>query len=102
MVHDWAYFFGGPASLKRKADKVLYECVKPALGPLTATVIWLGVQVGGVWWLPYKGSRWGYGYAYPEYGPQFGEWETPPITESALALDIMDELTGKPASYWDR
>lgn len=99
-MHDWAYYHGGSNRLKREADKKLFECVKPYLGTVAATVIRIGVALGGVWWLPYQGSRWAYGYPFPQRGPQDGDYVTPPITESAKATQIIDELTGKPAEFW--
>lgn len=102
VVHDWAYYYGGPERLKREADKRLFECVKPYLGTVDAVIIWLGVHIGGAWWLPYRGSRWGYGYPYPHRGQQDGDYVTPPISESAKAARIIDEITGKPAEFWTK
>ncbi len=62
--------------------------------PKLSVIVYLGVRVGGVWWLPYKTARWGYGYAWPARGPQDADYVTPPITPEALSVRIRDEITG--------
>ena len=63
VEHDKAYYFGGSWKERWRADKKLYKCVAAKKGfqhKIIAPVMWLGVRVGGVSWLPTK-FRWGFG-----------------------------------------
>lgn len=124
VKHDWVYYFGGPSHLRLAADKEIIEGIPKYYDPIivelskrlarastlrnaiwTITkilfyailphVVYAGVRIGGVWWLPYKTARWGYGYPFPQRGPQDSDYVTPPITEEALNVHIRDEITGK-------
>jgi len=96
IKHDWVYFHGGPEHLRLAADKELARCVNIEHNhPVLAVIVYLGVRIGGVWWLPYRGARWGYGYHFPGRGPQDPDYVTPPITDEALRVRIKDEITGR-------
>ena len=62
-AHDKAYYFGGSWKERLKADNVLFKCVAAKKGwwhkPL-AVMMWSGVRIGGVSWLP-TSFRWGFG-----------------------------------------
>jgi hypothetical protein len=61
--HDKDYFFGGSSKQRWRSDKRLYKCVKSKPGwhhKLIAPVMWLGVRIGGVGFLPTP-FRWGFG-----------------------------------------
>lgn len=61
--HDRAYFFGGSRKARRQADARLFRCVGAKRGwhhRIIAPVMWLGVRLGGVSWLPTP-FRWGFG-----------------------------------------
>jgi len=63
VEHDKAYFFGGTKQQRRAADNKLYECVKAKGGrkhQFIAKMMWIGVRVGGVGFLPTP-FRWGFG-----------------------------------------
>lgn len=71
VEHDKAYFFGGSLKERREADKKLYECVKATTGrcnKLTARIMWFGVRIGGVSFLPTP-FRWGFGNKFPRKEP---------------------------------
>lgn len=66
IEHDRAYFAGGPSSDRRRADDRLFRCVvsKNRKGSKNdARLMWLGVRIGGLGWLPTP-FRWGYGRGY--------------------------------------
>ena len=60
VEHDKAYFFGGTKQERSAADKKLYKCVKGKGHRFIARIMWLGVRIGGVGFLPTP-FRWGFG-----------------------------------------
>ncbi len=63
VAHDVAYFAGGSWTTRWQADKNLYKCVAATKGfqhKIIAPVMWLGVRIGGVHFLPTP-FRWGFG-----------------------------------------
>ncbi len=68
IEHDLVYWMGGTRHEKKEADKKLKECVSQKGHPVIATIMYYGVRVGAVWWLPTP-FRWGFGWDYPESGP---------------------------------
>lgn len=77
LVHDREYFYGGTRGERRESDKKLYTCIKKKKGfhhRLFAPLIWLGVRIGGLPFLP-TSFRWGFGtkekgYAKPRIADQ--------------------------------
>lgn len=69
VAHDQAYFIGGSINDRRAADKELYRCVRSkGNGKLLASIIFAGVRIGGVSFLPTP-FRWGFGNKFPRKGP---------------------------------
>lgn len=69
VAHDKTYFIGGSLKQRRAADKELYRCVRSkGNGKLLASMIWIGVRVGGVSFLPTP-FRWGFGHKFPRKEP---------------------------------
>lgn len=65
VAHDLAYFSGGSWTKRWRADKKLFKCVAAKRGvehKFIAPVMWLGVRVFGVSFLP-TSFRWGFGRA---------------------------------------
>lgn len=60
VEHDKAYFFGGTKAERRAADKKLYQCVRAKGHKYISGMMWLGVRIGGVGFLPTP-FRWGFG-----------------------------------------
>ena len=63
VEHDKSYFLGGSWTRRWRADKKLYKCVAAKKGfehQLIAPVMWAGVRVFGVSFLP-TSFRWGFG-----------------------------------------
>ena len=63
VTHDYAYYNGGSWTKRWQADKKLFKCVAGKKGfehKIIAPLMWLGVRVGGVSWLP-TSFRWGFG-----------------------------------------
>jgi hypothetical protein len=60
VEHDKAYFFGGTKKERRAADAELYRCVKSRGHGFIAKMMWVGVRIGGVGFLPTP-FRWGFG-----------------------------------------
>ena len=96
IKHDWKYHFGGPEHLRLDADRELARCVSVEHDhPKLSIVVYLGVRLGGWWFIPYPSARWGKGYDWPQRGPQDPDYVTPPITDEALNVRTKDEITGK-------
>ncbi len=63
-IHDLAYWHGGTASARKRADAALRACVLADTGkPLLASVMYRGVRIGGHPLIP-SPFRWGYGWGY--------------------------------------
>ena len=77
VVHDLAYWRGGPKKARLNADKELKTCVQKASGStFLANVMFAGVRMGGSPYLP-TWFRWGYGWPFGRsYGPLTPEEET--------------------------
>ncbi len=60
VAHDEKYFFGGTKKERRAADHELYQCVKSKGHGFISKMMWIGVRVGGVGFLPTP-FRWGFG-----------------------------------------
>lgn len=60
VEHDKAYYVGGSSKERRIADNRLHECVRAKGHKFLAPVIWIGVRIGGVPFLPTP-FRWGFG-----------------------------------------
>ena len=68
VEHDKDYYFGGSSKERWRSDKRLYKCVKSKKGwqnNFIAPVMWLGVRVLGVSFLP-TSFRWGFGVSKPK------------------------------------
>jgi hypothetical protein len=67
VEHDRAYYVGGSWTERWRADRKLYKCVAAKRGfkhKIIAPVMWLGVRIGGVPWIPTP-FRWGFGRKKP-------------------------------------
>lgn len=63
VQHDLEYFNGGSWTKRWRSDKKLFQCVAAKKGfehKFIAPVMWAGVRVFGVHWLP-TSFRWGFG-----------------------------------------
>ena len=63
VEHDKKYYFGGSFKERRQADIKLYKCVRRKKGfhhKIIAPLMYVGVRIGGVSWLPTP-FRWGFG-----------------------------------------
>lgn len=68
-IHDIMYWCGGDFFDRVLADLILGQTVGATheyIGPLMYT----GVRMGGVYWIPAPTFRWGYGWPYPRTGPE--------------------------------
>lgn len=63
VTHDFAYWRGGSAEMRSDADAELWHCVTTSGHRLWASLMWLGVRLGGSPYLPLA-WRWGYGELY--------------------------------------
>lgn len=64
VTHDLAYWRGGTAQERRRADHALRDCVLARSGrPRLAEAMYRGVRVGGTPLMPTP-FRWGYGWGY--------------------------------------
>jgi hypothetical protein len=85
VAHDLAYWRGGTAEARLKADQELSACVRRVTGnKALADLMYAGVRTGGgpYYYTPY---RWGYGWPY---GRRYREL-TP--EEKAKALELEGE-----------
>jgi hypothetical protein len=60
VEHDKDYYFGGTEKERRASDRRLYRCVKEKKNGFVAGLMYLGVRIGGVPFLPTP-FRWGFG-----------------------------------------
>ncbi|MBU0484968.1 MAG: hypothetical protein KKB30_10700 [Proteobacteria bacterium] len=68
IEHDTIYWLGGTSEERKKADLALQECVSQKDHPIMGRVMYYGVRLGAVPWLPTP-FRWGFGWKYPQSGP---------------------------------
>ena len=64
VVHDISYWCGGTATMRLQADRELRSCVTTKGHDLYASVVFMGVRVGGHPLMPFP-WRWGYGWDWP-------------------------------------
>ena len=70
IEHDIAYWCGGSAAARSRADSSLRGCVAARSSPFNGDLLHLGVRLGGHPWLPFP-WRWGYGWDWPYvYDPE--------------------------------
>ncbi|MBK7392767.1 MAG: hypothetical protein IPI64_05610 [Chloracidobacterium sp.] len=60
QAHDRDYFRGGTKAERKASDKRLEQCVRAKGHNFLSKMIYLGVRIGGVPWLP-TSFRWGFG-----------------------------------------
>lgn len=63
VEHDRAYWRGGTAEERSRADRDLRQCVAQVGEPRLADLMYWGVRLGGMPLLP-TWYRWGYGWSY--------------------------------------
>ena len=68
VQHDLIYWKGGTRLERKEADLKLKECVSKKNNRIIGALMYYGVRMGGVWWLPTP-FRWGFGWKYPQSGP---------------------------------
>jgi len=61
--HDIDYWCGGSSDARKKADEEFRSCVIGNHKKWWGTIMYSGVRLFGVPWLP-TGWRWGYGFPY--------------------------------------
>lgn len=59
-AHDRDYFIGGTSAERKASDKRLRDCVRAKGHKYIAPLMYLGVRIGGVSWLPTP-FKWGFG-----------------------------------------
>jgi hypothetical protein len=66
VAHDYAYWRGGTLRDRFRADDALVACVwrKGKIDRFIAPIMWPGVRIGGVGWVP-DPVRWGWSHRYP-------------------------------------
>jgi hypothetical protein len=84
IVHDFAYYAGGPESAREAADHELQRCIGDAANQGLADLMYFGVRLGGTPSLPTP-WRWGYGWTYD---PLDGYRALPAAQASAAATNI--------------
>ena len=60
VAHDREYYCGGTRAERKAADRQLYRCVRANGNKYLSRMMWLGVRIGGVGFLPTP-FRWGFG-----------------------------------------
>ena len=68
VTHDVIYWVGGSSEERKKADREMNRCVSNTGHPIMGKVMYYGVRMGGVYWLPTP-YRWGFGWEFPQSGP---------------------------------
>ena len=65
VTHDMAYYKGGTALDRKKADLKLLNCVECKRKVIRSYIMYVGVRLFGVPWLPTP-FRWGFGRAFKD------------------------------------
>ncbi|UTF58989.1 FAD-binding oxidoreductase [Gilvimarinus sp. DA14] len=86
--HDFAYWRGGTYAERLSADEALEACVADLNEPIIASLMYMGVRVGGTPFAP-TDFRWGYGWTEYRGYRALSEAER---REVARAIDAMDPL----------
>lgn len=73
VTHDLIYWAGGTRKERKTADQEMQKCVSNTGHPVMGKIMYLGVRIGGVYWLPTP-YRWGFGWDYPQPGPPGKEY----------------------------
>ncbi len=60
QAHDRDYYRGGTKAERKASDKRLEQCVRDKGHKFLSKMIYFGVRIGGVPWLP-TSFRWGFG-----------------------------------------
>lgn len=60
VAHDRDYYRGGTGAERKAADKRLAQCVRAKGHKYLSRLMYIGVRIGGVSWLPTP-FRWGFG-----------------------------------------
>lgn len=68
VYHDYQYWLGGSRQERKATDRELRRCVSEKGQRTWGLLMYYGVRIGGVWWLPTR-FRWGFGWDYPQTGP---------------------------------
>jgi hypothetical protein len=68
VSHDTVYWIGGTSEERIQADRELSQCVSSTGHPVIGSIMYYGVRVGGIYWMPTP-YRWGFGWDYPQSGP---------------------------------
>jgi len=66
ISHDKKYWSGGFRKDRRRADAELLSCVADRGHPVIAILMYIGVRIGGVAFLPTP-FRWGFGHKWPRH-----------------------------------
>jgi hypothetical protein len=75
VTHDWAYWRGGSAAERLKADQALQACVLAKTDDeALALLMYRGVRLGGSPYLP-SPFRWGYGWGYGRFYTELAQRE---------------------------
>lgn len=87
--HDFAYWRGGTYAQRIRADQALEACVAQLDEPVIATLMYMGVRVGGTPFVP-TDFRWGYGW--PEYRGYraLSEAERDEVARAIQAMDALE------------
>jgi hypothetical protein len=92
VTHDWAYWRGGSADERLKADHALQACVLAKTDDeALATLMYRGVRLGGSPYLP-SSFRWGYGWGYGRFYSELAADEQ----ASADRLQLEHKAAGSP------
>lgn len=98
--HDLAYWKGGTFEERQQADQALEQCVIDIGRPEIASIMHMGVRVGGSPFFP-TSYRWGYGWSYLRGYKPLSEEEKKLIGQRLdefrlLILGLADEINLKP------
>jgi hypothetical protein len=78
VEHDIAYWCGGTAQDRCRADQALKDCVTAKHDAFLGTVMYVGTRVGGAAWLP-TSFRWGYGWDWLQDPPPEPPKQSTPV-----------------------
>jgi len=87
--HDLFFWAGGNKSQRKTVDKELKACIKSKAGNFHATIMYLGVSIGGLSPIKFGGKQWGNAWGKKTRKTKLSELE---LAELKQSLELDSEL----------
>jgi hypothetical protein len=88
-THDLYFWAGGNKSQRKTVDKELRSCIKSKGGKFHATIMYLGVSIGGLSPIKFGGKQWGNAWGKKTRKTKLSE---PELAELKHSLELESDL----------